>query len=559
MDYNAVFLVVDDFDPMRKVTVNQLRSMGLQNILTANNGAEALRVIRHQKVDVVLSDWNMPVMSGLELFRSLRRDGPLSEIPFVLITAEAERRQIQEAISAGVTELIVKPYSPKRLLSQIEKVLSPGYKNSMRAAALVHSAESTLDPAQPISPASQPLADAAPEGAAGQTVGTTVASSLPDVRDLPRLLIVDDVPDNLMLLSNLFRGEYVIRPAKNGVKALEHCQGDSPPDLVLLDVMMPGISGFEVLQRMREHPTSENIPVIFITAKSEETDRSLGLELGAVDYITKPIDPATLKLRVRNFMHFVSMRRQLQASFDDMMELSRLREHVERITRHDTKGPIAAAMGLVQEIIDEGCEHADDLGVVMQALDSALEAASLASDLFKIESGNYLLHPEAVPILPLIEEVVKTHRSLWQPLRIRNRVQAPDTPQQSFHPELLGEPALCRLILQNLLKNAWEASPPDADVLMSWDVVGEEWTLRITNSGTIPQAIRHRFFDKYVTSGKKGGTGLGTYSARLLTEVQMGRLSFELDEARNTTTLIWFMPVAPSRRSSAEQKDGPLS
>ena len=71
MDPHTVFLVVDDFDPMRKVTVNQLRTMGVRQILTAANGADALRILRTQRVDIVLSDWNMPVMSGLDLFRAI--------------------------------------------------------------------------------------------------------------------------------------------------------------------------------------------------------------------------------------------------------------------------------------------------------------------------------------------------------------------------------------------------------------------------------------------------------------------------------------------------------
>ena len=100
INHKAVFLVVDDFDPMRKVTVNQLRTLGVSQIFTAANGSEALRMLRAQKIDIVLSDWNMPVLSGLDLFKAMRNDPALAETPFILITAEAERRQIDEAIAA---------------------------------------------------------------------------------------------------------------------------------------------------------------------------------------------------------------------------------------------------------------------------------------------------------------------------------------------------------------------------------------------------------------------------------------------------------------------------
>ncbi len=533
MDQQTVFLVVDDFDPMRKVTVNQLRATGFNQIFTAANGAEALRILRSQKVDIVLSDWNMPVMSGLDLFKAIRSDPLLAETPFILITAEAERRQINEAIAAGVTELIIKPYSPLRLTTQIQKALSPAHRQRIRAKlAQVERAAQSAPGAVGVA-VNPALSD--------EEAATARRSAL---EEPPLLLLVDDAPDNLMLLSQLFKGEYRIRLAQNGAKALTLCQGDAPPDLVLLDVMMPGMDGFEVLQRLREHPTSENIPVIFVTAKAEEADRAKGLELGAVDYVTKPIDPPTLQLRVRNFMRFVNLRRELQAGFDDMVELARLREQVEHITRHDVKGPIAAALGILQGVVSEGCEHADDLQLAMQALHGALGTVSMSADLFRIESGTYQLKPEPLAILDLIQEVIATHRPLWADRQLNNRVQAADArPPQATAPWVMGEAALCRVVLQNLLKNAWEASPAHGEVLLSWQQLPEQWTLRITNAGVIPAAIRDRFFDKFVTAGKSQGTGLGTYSAQLLTRVQHGTLEFEVDDARQMTTLVWSLPL----------------
>src|SRR5690348_11775785 len=93
------FLVVDDLEPMRKVTAQQLTALGVENILLANNGVEALQVLRQQKVDVILSDWNMPEMGGLELLKAVRTDEKLYGTPFVLITAMAERNRVAEAIS----------------------------------------------------------------------------------------------------------------------------------------------------------------------------------------------------------------------------------------------------------------------------------------------------------------------------------------------------------------------------------------------------------------------------------------------------------------------------
>ena len=93
--------------------------------------------------------------------------------------------------------------------------------------------------------------------------------------------------------------------------------------------MMPGMDGFEVARQLREHPSSEHIPVIFVTAATDEESQAKSMALGAVDFVTKPINPDALNIRVRNFMRYVDLRRQLQADYDGMLENARLREQVE--------------------------------------------------------------------------------------------------------------------------------------------------------------------------------------------------------------------------------------
>ncbi|MDP2133173.1 MAG: two-component system response regulator [Sulfuritalea sp.] len=118
----------------------------------------------------------------------------------------------------------------------------------------------------------------------------------------PTILVVDDTPDNLILMSNLLTGDYQVKVAKGGERALAIATSDSPPDLILLDIMMPVMDGYEVCRRLKCDPGTANIPVIFLTAKSEEEDEKKGLELGAVDYITKPISPPIVMARVKNHL-----------------------------------------------------------------------------------------------------------------------------------------------------------------------------------------------------------------------------------------------------------------
>lgn len=125
---------------------------------------------------------------------------------------------------------------------------------------------------------------------------------LAEIKLKPTILIVDDTPDNLILMSALLKETYKVKVANNGEKALRIAFSNSPPDLILLDVMMPAMDGFDVLRELKKNSLTMDIPVIFLTAKSDVEDEMKGLELGAVDYITKPINPIIVQARVKNHL-----------------------------------------------------------------------------------------------------------------------------------------------------------------------------------------------------------------------------------------------------------------
>ena len=125
------------------------------------------------------------------------------------------------------------------------------------------------------------------------------------------ILIVDDTPANVTLLSEVLRADYRIKVAINGDKALQLACSDDPPDLVLLDIMMPGISGYEVCEKLKADERTQGIPVIFVTAMNEVEDETKGLELGGVDYVTKPISPPIVRARVRTHLALYEQKRQL--------------------------------------------------------------------------------------------------------------------------------------------------------------------------------------------------------------------------------------------------------
>lgn len=135
-----------------------------------------------------------------------------------------------------------------------------------------------------------------------------------------RILIVDDTPDNIHILMNTLKDEYAILAATNGEKALTLATAEPTPDIILLDVMMPGIDGYEVCAQLKNDVRTKNIPVIFITALTEEENEAKGLALGAVDYVTKPFRPAIVKARVRNHLELKRYRDDLEEIVEQQVD-----------------------------------------------------------------------------------------------------------------------------------------------------------------------------------------------------------------------------------------------
>jgi PAS domain S-box-containing protein len=138
----------------------------------------------------------------------------------------------------------------------------------------------------------------------------------------PLVLVVDDTPDIHALIHSLLRGSYQVKSANNGQKGLHIAQSEPAPDLILLDIMMPGMDGYEVCSQLKLHPKTRDIPVIFLTSKSETENEEKGFALGAADYVTKPIGPSVLLARVRAHIAAHAQRRSLEVMFRDVIEFA---------------------------------------------------------------------------------------------------------------------------------------------------------------------------------------------------------------------------------------------
>jgi len=124
LDKNMKILVVDDFSTMRRIVKNILRQLNFNNIIEADDGSTALDVLQKEKIDMVVSDWNMPKMTGLELLKAIRSDDALKDIPFLMVTAEAQQENIIEAVKSGVSNYIVKPFTAETLGQKITQIFN---------------------------------------------------------------------------------------------------------------------------------------------------------------------------------------------------------------------------------------------------------------------------------------------------------------------------------------------------------------------------------------------------------------------------------------------------
>lgn len=509
----SVFLVVDDADSMRRINSNQLSRLGARQILLANNGLEARKILEARRVDVIVSDWNMPVMSGLDLLLWVRANQKLAHLPFIMITAECEREQIKQLITSGVSSILVKPYNPQDLAQHL-------------ARAMRHRPQLQTLP-QPRVPANAQLARSAPKVASRR----------------PTLLVVDDLPDNLSLIAGLFREDYRVRVAQDGSTALAICTSDDPPDLLLLDVMMPNMDGFELASQLRGHPQASRIPLIFITAMDEPEARRKAMELGAVEFVGKPVEPALLRLQVSNLLRHVERHCQVQAEYDDLLDLARLRDDVEQIVRHDLKAPLSGILGLARSLLEggnllPGQEHM--LRLLEDSSQQVLSMIDLSAVLHRIETGSFELQPSAVALPAMLAGMVEAARMTYQSKALVIELDLPE-PTCSETLSALGERRLCYSLLNNLLKNACEAAPEGSRVRVQLRA-GEQLNVVMENQPAVPPDFRPHFFDKYSSLGKKNGSGLGTYSARQLALAQGGSLELQVDDARNTTRLLLSLP-----------------
>lgn len=259
---------------------------------------------------------------------------------------------------------------------------------------------------------------------------------------------------------------------------------------------------------------------------------------------------------------------QLEHQNEALLENVRLREEVERIARHDIKTPLNSIIAVPRLLREERrlTKEADELlGIVERAGYRILSMVNLSLDLYKMEQGTYIFRPDAVDLVELFDKVAVDIHSHAASKNVNLRVKSSATRACAWAEELL-----CYSLIANLLKNAVEASPEGSVVTVAIEAIDApedsgSVALHIHNVGVVPASIRENFFVKYATAGKASGTGLGTYSARLMARVQDGDVTMRTSAAEGTTLSV-VLRAAPAgkvpaivRHASERQDSQPLA
>ncbi|MBE9049603.1 hybrid sensor histidine kinase/response regulator [Nostocales cyanobacterium LEGE 11386] len=348
---------------------------------------------------------------------------------------------------------------------------------------------------------------------------------------IDRILAVDDTRDNLILVQTILESEgYEIDLVADGVSALQHIE-QSPPDLILLDVMMPGMDGYEVTRRIRKNPNLNvsYIPILLITAFHESSVVE-GLDAGADDFIRKPFDTDELLARVRSLL-------RLKHSLDEQKKMARQREDfVSRLT-HDLRTPLVAADRMLSLFEQEtfckiSPEMKQAIAVMIRSNQNLMQMVNTLLEVSRFEAGKKTLNDEICHLPEIIKEVVSELNPLASEKNLTLKIDTSQLDQQEETAGVvMGDPLELRRVFNNLVGNAikftdtggieiriLEKSANSQD--KGWVIVEVE----DTGYGIAPEDQTSIFERFRQGRNKRSGSGLGLHLSSRIVEAHGGKI-----------------------------------
>lgn len=348
-----------------------------------------------------------------------------------------------------------------------------------------------------------------------------------------RILVVDDLPDNCFLIQALLQEEgYQIDVANSGRAALDYIE-KSPPDLLLLDVMMPEMDGYEVTQRIRQNTNLPFMPILLITAH-EHPSVARGLDIGADEFIRKPIEFDELVARVRSLL-------RLKHSVDERDKIARQREDfVSRLT-HDLRTPLVAADRMLtlfqQQALGELTPAMEEaVGIMLRSNQNLLTMVNMLLEVYRYEAGRKTLSFSPVNLTELVQEVIEELRPLAQDKKLTLTLETTPASDQSPGIIVTGDRLELRRVVTNLVGNAIKFTdtgtvtvrliPTPAARSLSGATGLQTVTLEVedTGPGIQPDELPQLFESFVQGSHRRGGSGLGLQLSRRIVEAHQGEI-----------------------------------
>ncbi len=343
----------------------------------------------------------------------------------------------------------------------------------------------------------------------------------------PHILIADDEPLNRSLLEAIVSTMNVDTTlVANGRDAIAAFQ-KVPFDLVLLDIMMPGLDGLATLRELRRQtPSGEHVPIVLVTALAARTDRLRGLEAGADDFLTKPVDAHEVRCRVRTFLELRETQLALKRRAEELEAMQRAKTELAAMIVHDLKNPLAAIAGNVRWVALRWREAppetiSEALTDVTQSTERLVGLVATLIDVEKAEAGHLTIEREQTDVRALLEAVVHEHHRESEDRRVNVTIDCEARPMNL-------DRALVTRALENLLLNALRYAGAGGRVQISAREMGDELELVVRNTGrAIPTEQRSQLFQKYATTERRArgdNLGLGLYFCRLVAEAHGGTI-----------------------------------
>ena len=342
------------------------------------------------------------------------------------------------------------------------------------------------------------------------------------------ILIVDDEPINIELLHAYLDGcGHQLFNATSGEAALEMAP-EVKPDLVLLDVMLPGISGFETAEKLKAERRDQYLPVILVTALNDHGSRIAGLRAGADEFLTKPVDRHELLIRIGNLLRLRGKEAALVQRNVELVELERFRDEMAALIVHDLKNPLTVMLANVTFATEDPGLSSDTMDALRDTKSAGQRALRLLANLLdvtKMESGRLQPRRSRTPVSALVDPILRQRAHVAEARNIAvTRFIAADA-------EVNADFELMSRVVENVVDNALRYVPSGGHIAVRATVVPNAMQLRVGNSGPpIPLAARARIFEKFGQAGEAVGRmnlGLGLYFCRLAAEAHGGRMWVE--------------------------------